>query len=156
MWRMVSPASDTGHQAAQSLADNGPRHPYDYYWRPGMPLREAPARLRFDPIWTQSRRDTLSAWIDFREVPRPTPWTELFVDHLWQGDELMDAVVARFRDMGMTEGRALLDRALDLGIASVPDAPEEFVALFERLDNPPNWYDAGLWEKGRRLWNNAS
>jgi hypothetical protein len=131
-------------------------HPYDYYWRSGTPLRPAPPRLSFDPIWTHSRRDTLSPWIDFQEVPRSTPWTDLFVDHLWQGDELMDAVVARFREIGMTEGRALLDQALDSGIESVVEPPDELVALFAHLDSPPDWYDPALWERGRQLWNNAS
>ncbi|WP_231614228.1 oxygenase MpaB family protein [Mycobacterium nebraskense] len=121
-----------------------------------MPLRPAPPRLRFEPIWTRSRRETLDPWMDFHDVPRPTPWTDLFVDHLWQGDELMDAVVTRFREMGMTEGRSLLDRALDAGIEAVDNSPAELVALFEQLDQPPSWYDPQLWEKGRQLWNNAS
>ncbi|WP_197378254.1 oxygenase MpaB family protein [Mycolicibacterium mengxianglii] len=134
----------------------GERHPYDYYWRPGRRLRAAPPRLRFDPIWTPSRRDTLSPWIDFHEVPRPTPWTELFVDHLWQGDELMDAVVERFRELGSGEGRTMLDTALDHGIEAVADPPVELVNLFADLDNPPSWFDPKLWEKGRRLWNDSS
>ncbi|OSC24800.1 hypothetical protein B8W69_20435 [Mycobacterium vulneris] len=121
-----------------------------------MPLRPAPERLHFEPIWTQSRRDTLTAWMDFQDVPRPTAWTDLFVDHLWQGDELMDAVVARFQQIGMTEGRALLDRALDFGIETLDDPPAELVVLFDQLDHPPAWYDAHMWEKGRQLWNNAS
>lgn len=102
-----------------------------------MPLRPAPERLHFEPIWTQSRRDTLTAWMDFQDVPRPTAWTDLFVDHLWQGDELMDAVVARFQQIGMTEGRALLDRALDFGIETLDDPPAELVVLFDQLDHPP-------------------
>ena len=75
---------------------------------------------------------------------------------MWQGDELMDAVVARFRETGVAEGRALLEQALDHGIGALDNPPAELVALFAQLDNPPDWYDAELWETGRRLWNNAS
>ncbi len=153
---MVFSASNTDNVSATSHPTEIVRHRYDYYWRPGMPLRPAPPRLRFEPIWTQSRRDTLTPWMDFRDVPRSTPWTDLFVDHLWQGDELMDAVVARFRESGMAEGRLLLDRALDFGIDAVDNAPAELKALFDQLDNPPDWYDPQLWEQGRQLWNNAS
>ncbi|WTL58561.1 DUF2236 domain-containing protein [Nocardia sp. NBC_01499] len=78
------------------------------------------------------------------------------VDHLWQGDEQMDAVVQAFRRVGMAEGRAMLDAALDDGIGSVLDPPAELVALFDRLDNPPQWYDPAVWERGRQLWINAS
>ncbi|BBZ55448.1 hypothetical protein MPHO_24400 [Mycolicibacterium phocaicum] len=131
-------------------------HPYDYYWRPGAALRPAPPRLRFEPMWTYTRRQLFTPWMEFREVPRSTAWTDLFVDHLWQGDELMDAVVARFRAMGMADGRAMLDRALDHGIDAVPNAPAELVALFNQLDNPPAWYDPQQWEAGRRLWIDAS
>lgn len=121
-----------------------------------MALRPAPPRLRFEPIWTHTRRHLLTPWMDFKDVPRATPWTDLFVDHLWQGDELMDAVVARFREIGMAEGRALLDQGLDHGIGAVDNPPSELVALFAQLDNPPDWYDPQLWETGRQLWNNAS
>lgn len=132
------------------------RHPYDYYWRRGMPLRPAPTRLRFEPIWTPTRRNLIAPWRAVEDEPRATPWTDLFVDHLWQGDELMDAVVARFREIGMGEGRAMLDHALDHGIDSVENPPAELVALFANLDNPPDWYDPQVWETGRQLWNNAS
>lgn len=131
-------------------------HPHDYYWRAGMELRPAPSRLRFDSMWTQSRRDILEPWMDFHEVPRETDRTRLLADHLWQGDELMDAVVDRIRKMPARQGRAMLNRALDHGIESIEDPPAEFVALFEQLDNPPAWYDPDLWERGRQLWNNSS
>jgi ER-bound oxygenase mpaB/B'/Rubber oxygenase, catalytic domain len=140
----------------ESVAGKAGSHPYDYYWRPGVPLRPAPPRLRFEPMWTPTRKRLAGPWMDFHEVPEPTPWTDLFVDHLWQGDELMDAVVARFRTMGMADGRAMLDRALDHGIESVPNPPAELVALFAQLDNPPAWYDPRKWEAGRRLWVDAS
>ncbi|MUL47306.1 DUF2236 domain-containing protein [Mycobacterium sp. CBMA293] len=129
---------------------------YDYYWRPGTALRPAPPRLRFEPMWTHTRRQLFEPWLDFEDVPQATPWTDLFVDHLWQGDELMDAVVARFRETGMADGRALLEQALDHGIETVVDAPAELLALFADLDNPPAWYDPVQWERGRQLWNNAS
>ncbi|SHY23769.1 Uncharacterised protein [Mycobacteroides abscessus subsp. bolletii] len=131
-------------------------HPHDYYWRAGMELRPAPSRLRFDSMWTQSRRDILEPWMDFHEVPRETDRTRLLADHLWQGDELMDAVVDRIRKMPARQGRAMLNRALDHGIESIEDPPAEFIALFEQLDNPPAWYDPDLWERGRQLWNNSS
>ncbi|MGB8403636.1 MAG: oxygenase MpaB family protein [Mycobacterium sp.] len=147
-------ASSTQEQRDPGAPAGG--HPYDYYWRPGMALRPAPTRLRFEPIWTRTRRQQLSPWLEFSDVPKATPWTDLFVDHLWQGDELMDAVVVRFREIGMAQGRALLEQALDHGIESVPNPPQELVALFEHLDHPPQWYDSQKWERGRQLWNNAS
>src|SRR4051794_15986654 len=47
----------------------------DYYGRPGMALRSAPPRLRFDPMWTHTRRQMLAPWMEFSEEPRATEWT---------------------------------------------------------------------------------
>ncbi|MGL6236096.1 MAG: oxygenase MpaB family protein [Segniliparus sp.] len=144
-------------QAAQAdAAAQHDGHPFDYYRRDGMALRPAPPRVRFDDIWTPARQNILEGWIDFQTKPRETEPVRKVIDHMWQGDELMDAVVEQFREMGMAEGRKLLDQALDHGIESVPDAPAELVALFEPLDRTPEWLDWELWERGRVLWNNAS
>ncbi|MFE9581751.1 oxygenase MpaB family protein [Nocardia sp. NPDC006044] len=89
-------------------------------------------------------------------MPVETPRTRLMADHLWQGDEPMDRLVAAFGRIGTAEGRRLLDRALDHGIDTVDDPPPELVALFAALDNPPDWYDPDLWERGRQLWINVS
>lgn len=139
---------------AGSTAD--PAHPFDYYYRPGMPLRPAPARAIASPLWLEPRRKMLSAWIDVQPEPVQTPITRLMADHLWQGDELMDGVVAAFTRIGTAAGRRMLEHALDNGIDTLADPPPELVALFEQLDNPPPWYDPQLWEHGRRLWINVS
>ena len=131
-------------------------HPYDYYYREGMTLRPPPSRAVPSPLWLPTRRAMLSPWLEVRETPVSTPRSRLMADHLWQGDEPMDAVVAAFGRVGGAAGRKMLDRALAHGIETVPEAPAELVALFERLDTPPSWYDARIWERGRRLWINAS
>lgn len=46
--------------------------------------------------------------------------------------------------------------ALDRGVEAVADPPPALVNLFRRLDEPPEWFDACTWERGRRLWINAS
>ncbi|PQM45061.1 hypothetical protein C1Y40_04787 [Mycobacterium talmoniae] len=129
-------------------------HPYDYYYRPGMPLRPPPPRLQPDPAWAD-----LPVFDDFRPAAptrRQHDLLELFIDHYWQGDALMDAVVERFRVIGVAHGRRLLDQALARGIDSLDDPPPELVDLFASLDNPPEWHDAKEWERGRRLWVDCS
>ncbi|WP_067570374.1 oxygenase MpaB family protein [Nocardia acidivorans] len=131
-------------------------HPYDYYYRPGMPLRPPPPRAVASELWYEPRKAMLSPWMAVRREPRDTPRTRLMADHLWQGDEPMDEVIAAFRGLGTAGGRRMLNRALEHGIDSVEDPPIELVNLFARIDNPPDWYDPDLWEYGRRLWINVS
>jgi ER-bound oxygenase mpaB/B'/Rubber oxygenase, catalytic domain len=97
----------------------------------------------------------LGRWVDQPDV-HDNPAVEMLKDHYWQGDPFMDPFVVHLRQTGMRTGRQMLEHALDYGIDAVLDAPAELVALFEHLDNPPSWYDAKKWERGRRLWNNAS
>ncbi|MFI1914159.1 oxygenase MpaB family protein [Nocardia sp. NPDC020380] len=132
------------------------RHPYDYYYRPGLPLRPPPPRAVPSELWFEPRKALLGPWIDVRREPVDTPRTRLMADHLWQGDEPMDELVAAFRRMGSAGGRRMLNRALEHGIDSVDEPLPELVNLFARLDDPPAWYDPDLWEYGRRLWINVS
>lgn len=132
------------------------KHPCDYYYRPGMPLRPPPPRAVPSELWFEARRSLLSEWIDIRLEPVDTPRTRLMADHLWQGDETMDAVVRAFGRIGNVKCRKMLDQALAHGIDSLDDPPPELVNLFDRLDNPPEWFDPDLWEYGRRLWINVS
>ena len=133
------------------------RHHHDYYYRDGMPLRPAPETAVVSDLWrTKPHIEQFSRWIPVRRIPPRTPLTTLFDDHRWQGDELMDAVVRAFREIGMARGRAMFDLALDQGIDAVIDPPPALVDLFRRLDDPPDWFDAATWERGRRLWINTS
>lgn len=142
------------HTGAQPATTGG--HPYDYYYRPGMPLRPPPPRAVASELWYEPRKAMLSPWMTVRREPRDTPRTRLLADHLWQGDEPMDEVVAAFGRLGTAGGRRMLNRALEHGIDSVDDPPVELVNLFARIDNPPQWYDPDRWEYGRRLWINVS
>jgi hypothetical protein len=143
---------DTAGSAAET------KHPFDYYYREGMPLRPRPEAAAFAPdLWVSGQHERMFApWVSVQQPLGQTPLTRLVDDHRWQGDELMDAVVLAFRRIGMSRGRRLLDQALDDGIASVTDPPPELVDLFAQLDNPPDWFDPDVWERGRRLAINAS
>lgn len=56
-----------------------------------------------------------------------------WLDGMWRGDPLADAVVA--------DGARLVRGAIAGGIDSVDDAPDALVALFGALDDPPAWID---------------
>jgi hypothetical protein len=57
----------------------------------------------------------------------------LWLDGLWRGDPLADAVVA--------DGALLVRRALADGIDAVEDPPAPLVELFAAVDAPPAWLD---------------
>src|SRR5258705_2371862 len=60
---------------------------------------------------------------------------------LRRADPLADAVVEVFASMPEEAWRQMLDRALEHGIDSIPDAPEPLRALFAQLDHVPFWVD---------------
>jgi hypothetical protein len=67
-------------------------------------------------------------------VDRYGAFARRWLDGMWRGDPLGDAVVA--------SGARLVRRAIADGVDSVSDAPEALVALFAALDTPPAWMDA--------------
>jgi len=58
-----------------------------------------------------------------------------------EADPLADAYVEFMHEVGMGQGRALLERALEHGVDALPDAPPELVALFAQLEKEPAWLD---------------
>lgn len=86
----------------------GKPHPYDYYYRPGMDLRPIPeGKNEFGWIWRHCRHVLFDDWFDVEDHVTPTPLTRIFDDHMWQGDELMDAVVVMFERLGSAQARPL-------------------------------------------------
>jgi hypothetical protein len=68
------------------------------------------------------------------------PVAEAFVDEVYLGAP------------GPKAGRAMLDRALEHGVQSVPGAPESLVRLFDEFETLPNWYDREQIELGARVF----
>lgn len=127
------------------------RHPHDHYYKPGMPLRPAPARALPSDTWLPMRKRLFSAWIDVKPVPDMTPKLEVLTDHLWQGDELGDAVVALGKKVGPAQLRDMFEVAVERGVDAVPDAPQELRDLFADMTRLPEWFDAESYERGRLL-----
>ncbi len=62
-------------------------------------------------------------------------------DGLTRTDEVADDFVRWSSTAGPGVGRALFERAVEGGLAAVPDAPPELVRWFEPLERTPPWLD---------------
>lgn len=84
-----------------------------------------------------------------RTEPYPTQTQlEEFIGFLSKGDPLADGVVAMFQEVGHKKGREMVDRASNLGVANVPDAPPALRAFFEQVEYVPLWVDATRLNQG--------
>ncbi|WP_167471968.1 oxygenase MpaB family protein [Nocardia arthritidis] len=72
-------------------------------------------------------------------------WQEIG-EALTRSDEPMDALVNWMYQAGMGTARPLFERALNDGIDSIPNAPEQLRAFFEGVETAPKWVD---WEQIR-------
>lgn len=73
---------------------------------------------------------------------RPTPQQRAaYLRFTKRGDPLADGVVAMFRRLPTGEGRRMFEAAVEHGIDSVPDAPQELVDFFAQVDAIPYWLD---------------
>jgi hypothetical protein len=79
---------------------------------------------------------------------------ETLATALWQGDPLMDAWVAKAREIG-AGAEALFERALHCGPVAVSDGPAELIALIDRTMTVPLWVDAAQLELGARTARRA-
>lgn len=77
-----------------------------------------------------------------------------FIAGLSQGDPVAERFVAEtyHGDLGPGAARELLDRALEHGIDSVPEAPESMRELFAEFEHVPDWVDPVLVEEGTAVW----
>lgn len=79
-------------------------------------------------------------------------FVDLYSSLLMQGDPLADALAATMETMGHREGMAMLDKALNDGIETVPNAPDALVNLFAELDRIPEWVDWDRMALGARAY----
>ena len=75
-------------------------------------------------------------------VARHGEFGRLWLEGMWSGDPLADAVVG--------DGARLVRRAISGGIDAIDDPPEPLVALFAELDAPPDWVDRDRCDRAAR------
>ncbi len=86
--------------------------------------------------------------------PAPTPGrVEEFAASYYDADPLAEDFVREvIETIGYEKARAMLDRALDEGANSVPDAPPSLLRLFEDLEEDPSWVDWDTIELGAKVF----
>ncbi len=94
--------------------------------------------LGFDPAPSDDVVSTLASMYYDAD-----PLAEAFVD---------DVYLAR----SPKEGRAMLDRALEEGAHSVPNAPDSLLRLFADIEHDPSWVDHDLVARGARVFRRWS
>ncbi len=87
-----------------------------------------------------------------RGNPEPTPerWRALG-EALLQGDPPADQLVEWMYSAGMGHAMPLFQRALNQGVASVPDAPPPLREFFGQCERRPEWVDERLLAEGARV-----
>ncbi|MGV0624870.1 oxygenase MpaB family protein [Mycolicibacter minnesotensis] len=123
----------------------------EYYYRDGMEMRPAPEHATVPSL--RYMRDLLYRdWLDVGDGWQNTAQTRLLDDHRWQGDEVMDGVVAMFDRIGAARGRELFEQAIAGDSPTLREQlPEELRRLCEQIYRLPDWYDPVRIERGRRL-----
>lgn len=132
-------------------------HPFNYFRNKGDELRPVPERIKNNPAWYPMRKFLLDGLRPVGRYTLPTmpgDYPARLNDLYWQGDELMDNVVASFSDMPHGQGRKLFNKALKEGIDVVENPPPALVELFQQLDNVPAWVDWDLIERGGGYYSN--
>ncbi len=115
-----------------------------------------PTEFRYrDRVDDRAVQQARAAWrAVWRFDPQPgDDYVERFATAYYDTDPVAEAFVADVYDVrGAKQGRELLDRAIEHGIDSVPDAPESMRRLFAEFETPPPWLDPALVERGARVF----
>ena len=83
--------------------------------------------------------------------PDAVRWRSLG-EGLMQGDAPADRLLDWMYEAGMPAAMPMFQRALDRGIASVPDSPAPLRAFFLLCEQRPAWVDANLLAEGARVF----
>lgn len=104
----------------------------------------------------EGRRMAKSVGITIRGSAEPTEgeWQALG-EALTHGDEAADRMVEWMYSVGMNTAHPLFERALNHGVASVPDAPAPLREFFEICEARPAWLDEKLLQEGAEVFQQA-
>lgn len=103
---------------------------------------DAPTRVTSPETKLGLRAKFLQVILGTRTDPKPTQeQLDLFISYLNKGDPLADGVVAWMHEYGHKNARALIARATESGIASIPEAPAPLRAFFTQVETVPLWVD---------------
>lgn len=104
----------------------------------------------------EGRRMAKSVGLMIRGKVEPTPaeWQALG-EALTHGDPPADRMVDWMHTVGMQSAHPLFARALNQGIASVPEAPASLRDFFEVCERRPDWVDDRLLAEGVRVFQTA-
>lgn len=92
------------------------------------------------------------AVLGFDPAP-PDEVVRTFASMYYDADPLAEAFVREVHlARGTAAGRAMLEQALEGGVASVEDAPASLVRLFEDIERDPPWLDWDRVEHGARVF----
>lgn len=70
---------------------------------------------------------------------------------LMQGDPLADELVAWMQATGMRPAWALVNQAIEAGVAAIPDAPPALRAFFDHVERLPGWVDEQRLVRGAQV-----
>lgn len=104
----------------------------------------------------EGRRMAKSVGVMIRGNPEPTAeeWQALG-EALNHGDEAADRMVDWMYTAGMQAAHPLFERALNHGVASIPDAPAALREFFEICERRPAWLDEKLLQEGAEVFQQA-
>lgn len=100
----------------------------------------------------QRQRKLIRAFFGFDPV-LPDAIVRTYAHSYYDADPVAEALVEEVHmKRGQAAGRALLDRALEHGVAAIPDAPSSLQALFAEVEQQPPWLDERQVELGARVF----
>jgi hypothetical protein len=125
-----------------SAVESASSVPSDFHYLQG---RASPGVQKFQRVFQRL--------FGFDPLP-PEPVVNAFVQDMRAGDPVAEGFVDEvfFGAVGAKEGRVMLDRALERGLASVPEAPASMRRLFAEFETVPDWVDVAEVERGAAIW----
>ena len=110
-----------------------------------------PNRHRVDRAQARRQLGTLRLLMPREVEPSAERWRAMG-EGLMRGDKPMDRLMEWMFAHGMRTARGLYERALERGIAAVPEAPAPLREFFELVERDPDWLERGRLREGAEVY----